>query len=73
MPRLRSGWLQLLQLTEGEDAAAVGLHYLRDGSVAATVLLFEDRGMQHMLDELAAQFGACSVEGVTKWQWIDPA
>jgi hypothetical protein len=43
-----------------DDEAAVGLHYLRDGSVAATVFLFADRGMQHMLDELAAQFGGCA-------------
>jgi hypothetical protein len=35
----------LLQLTEGEDAAAVDLHYLREGSVAATVFLFEDGGI----------------------------
>ena len=35
----------LLQLKEGEDAAAVDLHYLRDGSVAATVFLFEDGGI----------------------------
>lgn len=35
----------LLQLQEGEDAAAVDLHYLRDGSVAATVFLFEDGGL----------------------------
>lgn len=29
--------------------------------------------LQQMVDELAAQFGGCSVEGVTKGQWIDPA
>jgi hypothetical protein len=34
-----------LQLTEGEDAAAVDLHYLPDGSVAVTVFLFEDGGI----------------------------
>jgi hypothetical protein len=35
----------LLQLAEGEDAAAVDLHYLRDGSVAGTVFLSEDGGI----------------------------
>jgi hypothetical protein len=35
----------LLQLTEGEDAAAVDLPYLRDGSVAGTVFLFEGGGI----------------------------
>jgi hypothetical protein len=35
----------LLQLTKGEDAAAVNLHYLRDGSVAATVFLFDYGGI----------------------------
>jgi len=29
-------------LPDGEDVSAVDLHYLRDGSVAATVFLFED-------------------------------
>ena len=35
----------LLQRKRGEDAGAIDLHYLRDGSVAGTVFLFEDSGL----------------------------
>jgi hypothetical protein len=31
----------LIQVKEGEDAAAIDLHYLRDGSVAGTLCVFE--------------------------------
>jgi hypothetical protein len=29
--------------------------------------------LEEIVDGLAAQFGGCSVEGITKGQWIDPA
>ena len=29
--------------------------------------------LRRFLDELTAQFGGCSEEGITKGQWIDPA
>lgn len=29
--------------------------------------------LQRIIDELAVRFGGCSVEGITKGQWIDPA
>ena len=32
-----------------------------------------DEQLQRIIDELAAEFGGCSEEGVTKGQWIDPA
>lgn len=35
----------LIQLTEGEDSAAIDLHYLKDGSVAGTLFLFEGGGI----------------------------
>ena len=43
----------LLQVKEGQDAAAIDLHYLRDGSVSGTIFLFEDGGIQdHMIHDL---------------------
>jgi hypothetical protein len=35
----------VLQVRQGQDAAAVDLHYLRDGSVAGTLFLFDDGGI----------------------------
>jgi hypothetical protein len=35
----------LIQLKEGEDAGAIDLHYLRDGSVAGTLCVFEGLGI----------------------------
>ena len=35
----------MVQLQEGQDAAAIDLHYLRDGSVAGTLFLFDDGGI----------------------------
>lgn len=36
----------LLQKNEGQDSAAVDLHYLDDGHVAGTVFLFEHAGIK---------------------------
>jgi hypothetical protein len=36
----------LVQKTEGQDSAAIDLHYLADGHVAGTVFLFEHAGIE---------------------------
>ena len=36
----------LVQKKEGQDSAAVDLHYLADGHVAGTVFLFEHAGIE---------------------------
>jgi hypothetical protein len=36
----------LIQRKEGQDSAAVDLHYLADGHVAGTVFLFEHAGIE---------------------------
>jgi hypothetical protein len=36
----------LVQKTDGQDSAAVDLHYLADGHVAGTVFLFEHAGIE---------------------------
>ncbi len=35
----------VLQTAQGQDAAAVDLHYARDGRVAGTVFVFDDGGI----------------------------
>lgn len=50
----------LVQKKEGEDSAAIDLHYLADGHVAGTVFLFEHAGIEdaevpeflHYIDEV---------------------
>ncbi len=46
----------LLQREDGQDCAAVDLHYLRDGSVAGTVFLFEDGGVTDEMAPALLQF-----------------
>jgi hypothetical protein len=36
----------LVQKKEGQDSAAIDLHYLADGQVAGTVFLFEHAGIE---------------------------
>jgi len=50
----------LVQKKEGQDSAAIDLHYLADGHVAGTVFLFEHAGIEdaevpeflHHIDEV---------------------
>ncbi len=50
----------LLQKNEGQDSAAIDLHYLDDGHVAGTMFLFEHAGIKdaevpeflHYIDEV---------------------